>query len=50
MRRQLLFLPAKADGQPDYAYMEAVMLRKESELLARYAKNRLRWNSTEGTI
>ena len=49
MRRQLLFLPAKADGQPDYAYMEMVMLRKESKQLARYAKNHPGGNPTEGT-
>lgn len=44
MRRQSLFLPAKADGQPDYAYMEAVMRRKEAEQLARYARIRLHNN------
>lgn len=41
MRRQSLLLPAKADGQPDYAHMEAVMRRKEAEQLARYARIRL---------
>ena len=41
MRRQLLMLPAMADGKPDYVYMEAFMRRKEAVQLARYAKMRL---------
>jgi hypothetical protein len=44
MRRQFLLLPANADGQPDYAYMEAVMRRKEAEQLGRYARIRFHDN------
>lgn len=41
MKRQILLLPVKPDGRPDYAYMEAFMRRKEAELLSRYASMRL---------
>ena len=42
MRRQLLMLPSTAEGTPDYAFMEAYMRRKESVILGRYARRRLK--------
>ena len=36
LKRQDIMLPAKADGTPDYDYMEEYMKSKEKELLEKY--------------
>lgn len=36
MRRQLILLPAQADGTPDYAYMECYMRAMEYDVLSTY--------------
>lgn len=36
MKRQIIMLPAKADGAPDYAYMEQTMRAMEFEVLMTY--------------
>lgn len=41
MNRQKINLPASADGQPDFAYMESYMRKKEAELLLQYINFRL---------
>lgn len=40
LRRQKIILP-ETDGQPDFAYMESYMRKKEAELLLQYIKSRL---------
>lgn len=41
MNRQKINLPVSADGQPDFAYMESYMRKKEAELLLQYISFRL---------
>lgn len=41
MQRQLIMLPAKSDGTPDYEYMEEVMKAMEHRLIKSYVDKRL---------
>ena len=36
MKRQSIMLPVNSEGEPDYAFMESYMKRKEMEMLKRY--------------
>lgn len=41
MNRQKIILPSKADGKPDFSYMESYMRQREVELLNMYINKRL---------
>lgn len=42
MNRQKIILPSKADGRPDFDYMESYMRQREIELLNMYINKRLK--------